>query len=1066
MPARTSTSLICRVGARGVACALLATFLALCASGVAGGSKTRSQSAQTAHVIPASQIESLAELAGTRVRVTFFLSDNSLTAKLDSRRPELTGRLPGARAARAAALRSPKRRTAQEARVAAMMDDQRNAALPAIRSAARSGTLQSERVARAIKRVGGRVESATPIPNTITAVLPANALATITGSSDVNAVVHAEKPVLASSPVDGSETWHSSGFTGGGTSADGNGGPDYVAFDTGLRTSHAAFRTRVPGDCATCVGSGPSRVISPAGRTDFSGSKHGNTVGAAVAATDLGVYGTGGAPWPPTWQNRKGQAYGLDNLYDTYEAKNAYRWWLGVTYNGEPGVADLPEVVNYSAGIYEDSADSNFAWSPVDASVSQYGIAYTVSAGNCGIADPGYTGCGDGPHRVSTPGNNFNVITAGGLDIQGQPYNQTSWTVWPNSSPGPTYGGRKKPDLIAQPYPAAGTPSQNDDTSYTSGGSGTSYAAPQAASGVALLASTGVYSPTAQKAILINSATPIQGQTYWMPRSGWGALNLDGAFIQRANYANGAVTPAGANGARFYRVTGVAVGDRTTLVWNRRLGNYTGNNAPPYSTLTNLDLFQFAEGDACSPGCTPTATGGVDANDTVDTDQTVTVDNPMPGNGSDGPDNVEQVRSTGTGTQIVKVKAISTIDGTTAEPFSLAADHTLDALETPIPAATLNASPAAVAPNDTVTVNATIANPSADLALTGAQITLSLPAGVTLESGALTQSLGTIAASGSANASWQVSGAATATHNLTATVTGSTYGETFSGEGSDSFSVDSDAPTVTAASPGEWSIDPNAAFTWSATDGTGVSTYDIELSRDGGPFSVLAAGTTSTSASIGGTEGETLAIRVRATDTLGNVSGWTTASTTIDAIGPEATIGSESFPARNVLNAPVSVANVGGAPVTGSFSFSGAGSESPFIDSAIASFTNTRVKDFATTLTVRATDTLGRVATATRNFSVPSLYVNPGLRITGAKARSGRLRLRGAVSKEYRGKLTVTVARIGKRGTKRVRKRVQVTRGRFVLSISLKPGRYRLNAISGARGTMLAGRATKIVRVS
>ena len=45
----------------------------------------------------------------------------------------------------------------------------------------------------------------------------------------------------------------------------------------------------------------------------------------------------------------------------------------------------------------------------------------------------------------------------------------------------------------------------------------------------------------------------------------------------------------------------------------------------------------------------------------------------MPGDGTDGGDNVEQISSTGTGTQILKVKSVTSIDGASSEPYSIAA---------------------------------------------------------------------------------------------------------------------------------------------------------------------------------------------------------------------------------------------------------------------------------------------------------------------------------------------------------------------------------------------------------
>lgn len=1062
-----SKSLIRFFGVRGAVCVVMASFLALCATGIAGGSKPRQERAETAGISPG-LAPALKAGRSANVRVAVMLRDNGLLTMTQRRPAELTGRLPGATAAKRAALRSPNRVTVREAQIAASMDDARNNVLSDIRRAARSGTAQSVRVGEWIVQNGGRVVDAQPLPNSITAVVPRSQLARLARLRGVAAVLPAGPPPhWLNDLLEGSQTWHDNGFTGGGTSADGNGGPDFNAFDQGVRTTHDAFRTRMPGDCSTCVASGPTRVVSPERRTDFSGSEHGNQVAATVADTDLRSYATGGAPFPTTWQPNKGMAFDLDKLYDPWAAVNPPRWSIGITYDGEPGVSDLPEVLNYSAGVIADTTDFDPYWRSVDTEVDQLAITQTISAGNCGIVSS-YSGCGDGPHRVEIPGTNFNVITVGGFQTTFPSVgwnNPVNWTVWSNSSPGPTWGGRKKPDLLATTFGAVSCPNDQDDTTTENCGSGTSYAAPQVAAGAILLASVGVYAPTAQKAILINSATPIQGQTYWMPRSGWGALNLDTAFTQRANYANGSVTAAGANSARFYRLTGVAAGDRTTLVWNRRTVGAITSPALAYTTLTNLDLFQFAAADACSPSCTPTATGGVDANDTVDTDQTVTADNPMPGNGTDGGDNVEQLRSTGTGTQIVKVKAMSTIDGATSEPFSIASARPVEALSTPIPSVALVPSASVAGPGQTVTVTATVTNPSDDLALSGGAITLALPAGASLVTGSLSQSLGTIAASGTAAVSWQVSGAVDGAELFTATVSGTAFAEAFEGSGQATYTVDATAPVVQVDNPGEWSASNAPTFSWNASDASSsVANYDAEISRNGGVFAPLLAASPATSTSVSGGEGEQLRIRVRARDTFGNHSGWSEATTTIDAVPPAIAFGAASFGGRSTITVPVSVTNVG-SQVAAKYSFkSGPATDVP-LNASTVSFTNFTTATQTATLRVTATDALGRAVTETRAYTVPSRYLSPALTVSRVKAAGSAIVVAGRTAKTYAGRVTVTIKRKGKSGTRRVVKRVRVKRGKFSAKIKVRSGRYNVRVVAPAYGEYVAAAAEKRLRV-
>lgn len=1031
------------------------TALAIC--GVvadAGASRDKAPPRADRQVLPHGVDAQLLSSSEARSRVTIFLADDSILEKLPKNAGTIGADLPGAAAARAAAVRSPNKATAQEKRIGATMDDQRNAVLLGeLREAAKTGTRQNERVATRLEELGADVVSATPLPNTITAVVATGDVRAIAAWPEVTAVAKARAAHQMSSPIDGSETWHAAGFTGGGTSADGKGGPDYVGFDTGTRTTHQAFRTRLPSDCATCVGSGPSRVISPAGRTTFTGSKHGNVVAATVASTDLRSFSLA-SPWPPTWQLQKGLAYGLDKLYDPYEANDGYHWYLGLTYMGEPGVSDIPEVMNFSAGIYDDDLDLDPNLVFYDSSTDQLGITNTVAAGNCGLADPGYTGCGDGPHRVGAPATNFNVLSVGGVDPV-QPYDQSTWTPWANSSPGPTWGGRKKPDLLATVTGVS--PSAIDDSSYVNAGQGTSYAAPQAAAGAILLSSVGVYSPTAQRAILINSATPIQGQTYWTPTGGWGALNLDGAFTQRGYYANGSVSAAGANGTRFFRQMGVTAGDRTTLTWNRRTVNSVIDGST-YLALTNLDLIQV---DASS-GAT-TATGGSDAADTVDTNPTISAANPMPGNGTDGGDNVEQVRSTASGTEIYKVKALSAVDGAAAEPFSIAGSRPVQALQTPTPTVTLSPASPTIGVNGQTTVTGTVHNPSADLGLTGASVSLTLPAGTSLVSGSLTQAIGSIAANGTAVVNWQVKGNTAGSKSLSAAASGVTYGETFSGSGSTTLEVDGSAPSVSIGALPTWSTSTSVPLGWSATDPSGIATYDVETSVDGVNFTPLLSGTTSTSATASAGEGQTLTARVRATDGLGNTSGWTLASTTIDAAPPAIAIGVANTSVRGRVTVPVSVSNLGAPIVSATYTFGG-GAAKPLPAGGV-SYMNLGATPMNATLTVKASDALGRAVSAAATYTISSRFKSAALSVKTPKIKSRVAAITGSVASGVKGRATVTVTRTGKAGTKRVSKKVSIKKRKFSVKIPLKAGKYKVKVSLPQSGEFAAASSSKSFRV-
>ncbi len=1006
---------------------------------------SRSAPADAAPTPPAQSPATSAPAARGTVLVTVLLKSNSLSSRLPKEATDLLTTTKGSSAARLAAQRNPYRRSESEAVAASIAENSRNAALPMIRRAAAPGIAASELVQRKIRRLGGRVISASPIPNQIVTRIPSSAIPVLKRDPRVAHIATARLPVSLAAPIDGSAVWWANGFTGQGGSADGNGSPDAVVFDTGIRTTHNVFKSRLPGDCGTCLGSGPSRVISPVIRSDFSGSKHANTIAAQIAGT----------AFTPSMNpaGQVGMAYGIDKLYDNYQATNPYLWDLGINVGSDTGLGgntDLPEVINYSATIYQNTVDLDPLANYFDALESRYGILNTIGGGNCGIADPFYTNCSSGPHRVGTPGVNYNVLTMGGQDITANPADTSTYAPWPNSSPGPTWGGRKKPDLIGPVNGTAGTPSAIDDTTTTSFGYGTSFAAPVAAAGALLLASSGVYLPTAQKAIMINSARPVQGQTYWTPRTGWGAINMDTAYYARGNYVNANVSGTGPNSARFFQVTGVANGDRATLVWNRRTNiddlpspdNGQISN-PGYYNLTNLDLTQFDPGTLAV-----TSTGGSDAGDTVDTDQTITAANPMPGNGSDGGDNVEQVRSTATGTQVLKVKALTSIDGSANEPFSVAANSPISALATPIPNVSVATSTNLAGIGDSVTVTATITNPSPDLPLTTPTATLDLPPGVNLTSGVNPRPLTTIAPSGNTVVAWTVQATSGGTKDFTVDVSGTAYGETFASSGTDDYTADATPPVLSLTPTPTYSQTASPNFTWSATDAlTTIAGYDVDGAPGDSNWSSILSNSPSTSTALNGSEGQLLQLRVRARDSFGNTSDWSETSTTVDATPPVINLGPQQTPTKGQAAVSITYSNVG-APITSavySFSRVAAAPTIP-VTSAPATVSNLGTTAFTATLTTTVTDALGRAVTRSQAYSVPPRYIAAQLSLAKTRVKKRVATISGRMTTAATGKVTITIKRSGKRGTKRVSKRVSIKNGRFSLKTRLKAGSYRATA--------------------
>ncbi len=68
--------------------------------------------------------------------------------------------------------------------------------------------------------------------------------------------------------------------------------------------------------------------------------------------------------------------------------------------------------------------------------------------------------------------------------------------------------------------------------------------------------------------------------------------------------------------------------------------------------------------------------------------------------------------------------------------------------------------------------------------------------------------------------------------------------------------------------------DEGIVVSWTATDASGIATYDVQASTAGGPWADWLAATQATSDVWPGRNGVAYAFRVRATDTAGNVSGW------------------------------------------------------------------------------------------------------------------------------------------------------------------------------------------------
>ncbi len=118
------------------------------------------------------------------------------------------------------------------------------------------------------------------------------------------------------------------------------------------------------------------------------------------------------------------------------------------------------------------------------------------------------------------------------------------------------------------------------------------------------------------------------------------------------------------------------------------------------------------------------------------------------------------------------------------------------------------------------------------------------------------------------------------------------------------------------------------SVSWSATDaGSGVKSYDVKRSRDGGAYERIASAITATSLSTTMTPGHTYKFKVRARDKAGNIGSWTASSTwhaglaqqTSGAVTYTGTWSSESVAAFSAGSARYATA----ASATATYSFSG-----------------------------------------------------------------------------------------------------------------------------------------------
>jgi hypothetical protein len=233
-------------------------------------------------------------------------------------------------------------------------------------------------------------------------------------------------------------------------------------------------------------------------------------------------------------------------------------------------------VFNFSGGsIVGPTSDDSPGARKFDLIADMWGISIAVSGGNEGLGADQQQKIGS----LTSPGIAYNVISVANWDTGGASDN-THEEIEPNSSRGPTRGGRDKPDLAAPGtnIRAAKIPAGN--TIMT----GTSMAAPHVAGALALLKQFGITDPVQSKALLLNSAD--RSSDRWKPDAGWGFLNLRTLRTHAINSPrNGGFL---SSISQFQLFSGPVNGDLdATIAWNRHFDKQQA----PY--LNHLELYAY-----------------------------------------------------------------------------------------------------------------------------------------------------------------------------------------------------------------------------------------------------------------------------------------------------------------------------------------------------------------------------------------------------------------------------------------------------------------------------------------
>lgn len=602
-------------------------------------------------------------------------------------------------------------------------EDTLNEMRRAILDAATPAVAESQApVVDAIRAAGGEVIYQYQAVNSLAAWLPDRAIYALEARPDV-VTVYPDQPMVAQLDVStlaiGADTWWFAGETGGPW--------DLGVVDSGIDRCHLAFQGFFTD--ASCDDQLVKKARLPEARFLDAAELEAPGIGCALPSLadpttdDVNGHGTHVAGIGSSGDSvYRGVAYGHDKLFNLKagydcdgvetppgqafmtqsDAMAAVDWALGQV--------DTPDVFNLSWGwpAQEDDYAFNRFW---DAVVDDFGVSVSAAAGNY---EDDY---------ILYPSTAYNVLSVASVYDQNTP-DRSDDVICCGSSQGPVpTSGRLKPDLAApgEGIFSADNSWEGDHRDWIAY-SGTSQAAPHVAGALLLALDGGLYSPQAQKALLINTAED-RGEPGWDVSWGWGYLDLAHAYNHRADVREDKVVAA----PDYDLYAGsLPASETATLVWNRHV-DYAGATFPSASdthSLTNLDLFLY---DA-------------DDNRLVDTSESTV-------------DNVEQVQADESMIGVLRVQAMSaSLDGVDHESYALAAEGDFNQMVGPV-VRTSGGLSYHLEPGGVVTFTLSVTN-TGDLPLHGGRVMLDIPVGVALAEGEAEVDLGKLEPSGTTEATW------------------------------------------------------------------------------------------------------------------------------------------------------------------------------------------------------------------------------------------------------------------------------------------------------------------------